>query len=97
MVAKCCWRESKAEQPPPVIIEKSTAAPPTTASSSTSATFDPTQEKCRISLDSSFSNDSLCSSGTDAIKRIYCSDAIMLNEMGVPTVQIPRNGRFGGQ
>jgi hypothetical protein len=92
MVAKCCWRESKADHPPPVIIETSKGPP---ATSATATTFDPTQEKCRISLDSSFSNDSVCSAGHQRLSQSFECECDRKLDPDNELIDLTKSGRSG--
>jgi hypothetical protein len=96
MVAKCCWRESKAEQPPPVIIETSKSPKSKTETSKTTSTsnFDPSKEKCRISLDSSFSNDSYCS-GQQRLSQSFEVDCDRKLDPDNELIDLTKSGRSG--
>ena len=95
MVAKCCWRESKAEHPPPVVIETTKVPPPASVSTSASATFDPTQEKCRISLDSSFSNDSVGSFGQQRLSQSFECECDRKLDPDNELIDLTKAGRTG--
>jgi len=96
MVAKCCWRESKAEQPPPVIIEtsKSPKSKTETSKATSTSNFDPSKEKCRISLDSSFSNDSYCS-GQQRLSQSFEVDCDRKLDPDNELIDLTKSGRSG--
>jgi hypothetical protein len=87
MVAKCCWKESKAELPPPVIVER-TKNPPNSVDGST-------KEKCRISLDSSFSNDSVASSSGARLSQSFEVDCDRKLDSENEIIDLTKSGRTG--
>ena len=101
MVAKCCWKESKAELPPEVIIETAKKPPPGSSnvdSSKKASNVETSKERCRISLDSSFSNDSV---GSSAVHRLSSqSFEIDLDRKLDPDnelIDLTKSGRSGGK
>ena len=86
MVAKCCWKESKAELPPPVIVER-TKNPPNKV--------DTSKEKCRISLDSSFSNDSVASSSGVRLSQSFEVDCDRKLDPENELIDLTKSGRSG--
>ncbi len=103
MVAKCCWKESKAELPPEVIIETA-KKPPSGGSSNvdsskkSSSNVDTSKERCRISLDSSFSNDSVGSSaGHRLSSQSFEVDLDRKLDPDNELIDLTKSGRSGGK
>ena len=102
MVAKCCWKESKAELPPEVIIETAKKPPPGSSnvdSSKKASNVDTSKERCRISLDSSFSNDSV---GSSAVHRLSSQSFEIdldrkLDDPDNELIDLTKSGRSGGK
>jgi hypothetical protein len=84
MVARCCWKDSKPEHPPPVIIETSTPAK-----------LEPGHDKCRVSLDSSFSNDSFCSSGQHRWSQSFECECDRKLDPENELIDLTKSGRTG--